>query len=442
MVFSSTPETPFDFIASGEANTEGYNTTNNGTRGGKIVAASGYNLVDMTVEEVMNLQKGTIASGREIFAAGRYQIIPSTMKWVVNKMGIDPAKTKFDEKTQDQMAFVLMTEKRPAVGRYIRGESDDIESAMLGLAKEWASFPDPRTGKSYYGSGNKAKHSVESVRAMLEGLRGNSGGEIPKIGEATVASSERSPDAEAALRDLRDAPLAFAGFPDPAIGKVGEGVADVVKWLREPSNTILPSSATIPLWHTAAGLLAAGAKTIGVDPAKANEFFTPSFTNDSFSDSDIMELRDQARKVGVGGVMDYGTLGIPGGGGSILSILADDLGKQFTDPKYRLAAAIGTAKFYEEDGHIWLKDTFNFDKDKPWVKEAKQLADAGEDMEAAKLVLEKSTNIIQIWHTWNHIWGLQVPEDKLNLRIDLGPKASVFGGAPSESPEPRKARRS
>jgi hypothetical protein len=49
---------------------------------------------------------------------------------------------------------------------------------MLDLAKQWASAPAPKDmttsggrkikkGKSYYGSGNKAQHTVEETEAML-----------------------------------------------------------------------------------------------------------------------------------------------------------------------------------------------------------------------------------------------------------------------------------
>ena len=58
---------------------------------------------------------------------------------------------------------------------------------MLELAKEFASFPVPydmtvrrngkdvklKKGDSYYGSGNKAQHTVDEVKDELDKLRGN-----------------------------------------------------------------------------------------------------------------------------------------------------------------------------------------------------------------------------------------------------------------------------
>jgi hypothetical protein len=43
---------------------------------------------------------------------------------------------------------------------------------MLELAREWASLPDPATGESVYGNGNKALHSVAEVKQALNSARG------------------------------------------------------------------------------------------------------------------------------------------------------------------------------------------------------------------------------------------------------------------------------
>ena len=159
-----------DFIASGEG---GYNSMNQGTRNGSIVGSThnaseilGKNLTDMTVGEVMSQQ-----SSGKLFAAGRYQIIPSTMKYIVKEMNIDK-EAKYDKSLQDKLGVGLIKYKRPYAWQYIQKQHNDENGALLELAREWASLPDPATGESVYGNGNKALHSVAEVKAALNGARG------------------------------------------------------------------------------------------------------------------------------------------------------------------------------------------------------------------------------------------------------------------------------
>ena len=162
-----------DFIAKGEG---GYNSMNQGTMFGRIVGSThdaksklGKNLTDMSLAEVMGFQRD-----KKLFAAGRYQIIPSTMSWIVNKMKI-PKQSIYNTSLQDKMGEGLIQYKRPYAWNYIKGKHDDERGAMLALAREWASLPHPDTGKSVYGNGNKALHSVEEVRDALNKARGTAG---------------------------------------------------------------------------------------------------------------------------------------------------------------------------------------------------------------------------------------------------------------------------
>lgn len=157
------------FIAKGEG---GYNSMNQGTRGGQIVGSThnastilGRNLTEMTIGEIMSEQ----SSGR-LFAAGRYQIIPETMKFALKSSGLS-ASDKFSPENQDKLAIALIMYKRPAINEYLKGGGVGLDEAMLHLAMEWASMPDPRTGNSYYGHGNKALHSVEEVRRAMQSAR-------------------------------------------------------------------------------------------------------------------------------------------------------------------------------------------------------------------------------------------------------------------------------
>ena len=165
-----------DFIGSGEG---GYNSMNQGTQGNSIVGSTnnassklGKNLTNMTIGEIMDRQEYLMnrnnpqISDYGIFAAGKYQIIPGTMPGAVKGAGLSRSD-KFTPQNQDKLGMALIMNKRPYVGKYLRGENNDVHGAMMELAREFASMPNPNTGRSLYGSGNKAFHSVDEVREAL-----------------------------------------------------------------------------------------------------------------------------------------------------------------------------------------------------------------------------------------------------------------------------------
>lgn len=172
-----------EFIASGEG---GYNSMNQGTQGNSIVGSTnnasskiGKNLTDMTIGEIMDRQAYLMNKSNPqvgnygIYAAGKYQIIPGTMPGVVSAAGLSRSD-KFSPENQEKLGDALIFAKRPYVGDYIKGKHDDIHGAMMELAREFASIPNPDTGNSFYGSGNRAFHTVDEVRnALLKERRKN-----------------------------------------------------------------------------------------------------------------------------------------------------------------------------------------------------------------------------------------------------------------------------
>ena len=165
-----------DFISSGEG---GYGASNRGTSGGKIIGSTldntvrgGKKLTDMTLGEIKKYQSIKDPNNTDrLFAVGAYQLVPETLEMAMKGAGLSD-NTVFTPEVQDRLGVeLLIGSKRPNLAAYIKGESDDIDAAMLDFAKEWASAPDPETGKSYYGSGNKAKHSVEQTRRALMSAR-------------------------------------------------------------------------------------------------------------------------------------------------------------------------------------------------------------------------------------------------------------------------------
>ena len=171
------------FVAKGEG---GYNSSNRGTKKNpdtnkKEIQGSSHNtirgdkkLTEMTIAEIREKQKITDPDNEErLFAVGKYQLIPSTFEIAVKGLGLS-ADTVFDAETQEKLGQYLLFEKRPELGAYIRGESNDMNKALVEAAKEWASLPmpsGPKKGKSRYGSGNKAQHSVEETIKALTAAR-------------------------------------------------------------------------------------------------------------------------------------------------------------------------------------------------------------------------------------------------------------------------------
>lgn len=118
------------------------------------------NLTGMTVAQIM--QRGK--KGREHFyAAGAHQIIPDTLKGVV-KAGTINSGDYFNELTQDK-AFAHIA--KGAAGKYIMGQSDNIDDAGHELAVQWRVLKSPKTRR---GVGRYDNATVEPER-VIEGLQ-------------------------------------------------------------------------------------------------------------------------------------------------------------------------------------------------------------------------------------------------------------------------------
>jgi muramidase (phage lysozyme) len=140
-----------------------YSSVNRGAAGG--YAAGTEDLENKTVAQVMADQ-----AAQKYNAAGRYQIIGSTLKSAVASMGLK-GDEKFDRAMQDRIfGEYLAGEKRPAIRDYVSGKSNDLAAAQLAAAQEWASVADPRTGQSYYAGQGNNKASI-SAAEMSEALQ-------------------------------------------------------------------------------------------------------------------------------------------------------------------------------------------------------------------------------------------------------------------------------
>tara|TARA_Y100001973_G_scaffold88245_1_gene133187 strand:- start:1612 stop:2286 length:675 start_codon:yes stop_codon:yes gene_type:complete len=157
---------PFgDLVSTGEGD---YNSVNRGYAGdtpGGIKSLTGKTFENYTVGQVMAYQQ------RWLYAVGRYQLIPSTLRFAVANSKVSK-QDMFTDETQDKLMAALVLHKRPAIGGYIKGEHDSITLAMDEAAREWASV-EFRNGRGYYDGigGNRANISRVSLEKVLKEIK-------------------------------------------------------------------------------------------------------------------------------------------------------------------------------------------------------------------------------------------------------------------------------
>lgn len=181
-----------DLIAEGESTSAGgYNAMNQGSIGKQILGSGnsekiiGKKLTDMTVGEIMKRGEKKIGDGERVFAAGRYQIIPKTLKGLVTAGYISP-NDKFDESTQDKLGMVLLQQR--GLNKFKSGEMS-VEEFQNSLALEWGSMANT-SGTSSLGGPNVAmKGSGDKLAALL-------GGKVTPATQVASASNQNVPTAE------------------------------------------------------------------------------------------------------------------------------------------------------------------------------------------------------------------------------------------------------
>ena len=120
---------------------------------------SGYNvlvggttapLTGMTIQQVLDFQKNEMndRSKFESTAVGRYQFVYGTLKNLVEQNGVDKNRL-FGADTQDELAVMLLNQKigRTTLDDFLSGRAS-AEDFQKTLSAEFASIPDPVTGKS------------------------------------------------------------------------------------------------------------------------------------------------------------------------------------------------------------------------------------------------------------------------------------------------------
>lgn len=141
------------FVSSAEG--AGYNTMFGETKDNPK-----YNLTNMTVNEVMDLQKQQGGSG----AAGALQIQRATLSYLKDKMGLSGNEFMTAD-LQNQMGQELM--RRRGLADFQTGKISK-EQYVNNLAQEWASLP-TTSGKSYY-EGDGVNHARVGLDDVMNNL--------------------------------------------------------------------------------------------------------------------------------------------------------------------------------------------------------------------------------------------------------------------------------
>lgn len=150
-------------ISRHEGNYESYNRGKAGDSPGSHSPP----LTSMTFGEVMHFQSFPQGHPQRIFAAGKYQLIPGTMREAVRSVGISPSDP-FTAANQERLFNYLIGAKRPTLNAYITGRSTDLNAAHRDLAREFASIPGPDGRGMYDGdrAGNAAPGGVARARRV------------------------------------------------------------------------------------------------------------------------------------------------------------------------------------------------------------------------------------------------------------------------------------
>lgn len=182
-----------DFISKGEAIGGSYNSINriwypDGRGGGfrlnswpkddgREFSIEGSALKDTKIGRVMTFQDPynttrypTSEPQSAIFATGRYQVIPVTMKDHLAETGLTK-QDLYNEVNQDRFCMTLIYgAKRPDLRDYLLGVAGaTLNKAQTNFAQEWSSVPTP-AGASYYG-GESSSHTTQETRNLLERVK-------------------------------------------------------------------------------------------------------------------------------------------------------------------------------------------------------------------------------------------------------------------------------
>lgn len=118
-----------------------------------------------TLDQILGMQQQWRRQGKASTAIGGYQFIYRTLQGLKDELGLS-GNERFTPKLQDTLALQLL--RRRGIEGYLSGRTSK-ETFARSLSMEWASLPDPSTGRSFYdGDGlNKSRTDTASVYQAL-----------------------------------------------------------------------------------------------------------------------------------------------------------------------------------------------------------------------------------------------------------------------------------
>lgn len=172
-----------------------------------LVGGKKQDLTNMTLSQVYDLQKTMMqrGSGFESSAVGKYQFTYGTLRSMANKLGMDPATTKFDQATQDRLADELIIQQ--GYNKYAAGAMSK-EKFLRSLSTQWAGLPMDQSGRSFHaGVGtNKATMGYD------EAMKSFGTGGISRGPESGYTARLHGTEAVVPLPDGKSIPIDVAGL--------------------------------------------------------------------------------------------------------------------------------------------------------------------------------------------------------------------------------------
>jgi hypothetical protein len=139
-----------DFIVKGESggnfDHEGYSAVNKDREAATPKQSREFMNAAFGTQDLRTVRVGQVkAAGQagKIFAAGRFQIIPATLRTAQRLVPEVKNNDLFNEETQNALGAALIFLKRPSMGNYLLGLHDKICVAQIAAALEWSSLPLP-----------------------------------------------------------------------------------------------------------------------------------------------------------------------------------------------------------------------------------------------------------------------------------------------------------
>jgi muramidase (phage lysozyme) len=184
-------------------------------------AHSTVDLGQYSLNQILSMQVAARARGVKSTAIGGYQFIYKTLRGLKGEMGLT-GNEQFTPKLQDQLAMHLL--RRRGYDQFKAGTLSKRGFALR-IAQEWASLPDPRTGRSVYAGDGLNASSVHPSRVL---------GELGLIQQAGYEPETPAANISPASKGEGTIAPAYADIPDVDEGGNAGQLAKFTQWNSDP----------------------------------------------------------------------------------------------------------------------------------------------------------------------------------------------------------------